>query len=85
MKIRILTPRGAGCFYYVNPYQKWFYIISIGEYMMPVKFFFEKKIFLEAPGLKTRVLYAKSVKRFLALESSFLKFRQKEKKSPPNM
>ena len=53
--------------------------------MMPVKFFLKKKIFLEAPGLKTRVLYAKSVKRFLALESSFLKFRQKEKKSPPNM
>ena len=34
---------------------------------------------MEAPGLKTRVLYAKSEKRFLALESSFLKFRQKEK------
>ena len=53
--------------------------------MMPVKFFFEKKIFLGATGLKTRVLYAKSEKRFLALESSFLKFRQKEKKSPPNV
>ena len=45
--------------------------------MMPVKFF-RKKIFLEAPGLKTRVLYAKSVKPFLALEPPKIFFFKKK-------
>ena len=62
------TPRGAGCFIAVmgrkgaerpphDPYQKWYQIILLCEYMMFTKFFGKIFIFEGARGQKSINLY----------------------------